>query len=424
MIKPTVGHVVLFQPSKPSDQPLRDQPFAATISYVWGDRMVNLAYVDQNGTAGNATSVTLLQDDDVGSDRGYFAYWMPFQVEQADKAAKEAEHGIKAGDTVRLRSGGPLMVVESVSGQSVVCMWAGEYFNRESFKAATLDKVQSGAAADVKLEHPSGSAVKNDGEGEAQPSPSSVVPRIRVVTDGGLTKVYDHATGEEIKLVQALRMEHHKGGRMYARVETLAQVATATVVSDAEVEAVSPDTARSKGPVWEAYEGPVLAASDQPLVFTVKGELSEADLARFRASWDDAAVKIAHNGDVTITAPNVSISGSVKLGEDGPLLAEGTMQTAAQTEGLDIGGAVRALNAGMRLKRRVWGDVWLALSPGTPALQADKFWAGPNRDYAASRESGTAHVLPSVTVKLETGEIVMGWAANPVDLLAQDWCVV
>jgi hypothetical protein len=86
MIKPTVGRVVLFQPHKPIELPLRDQPFAATISYVWGDRMVNLSYVDQNGTAGNATSVALLQDDDVPSDRGYFAYWMPHQKVQAAKA--------------------------------------------------------------------------------------------------------------------------------------------------------------------------------------------------------------------------------------------------------------------------------------------------------------------------------------------------
>ena len=86
MIKPTIGRVVWFQPAKPADQPLRDQPFAALITYVWSDHMVNLAAFDQNGVPFAATSVTLIQEeDDTYPAYGNFAQWMPYQVGQAKK---------------------------------------------------------------------------------------------------------------------------------------------------------------------------------------------------------------------------------------------------------------------------------------------------------------------------------------------------
>ncbi|RKP44771.1 DUF2829 domain-containing protein [Pararobbsia silviterrae] len=93
---------------------------------------------------------------------------------------------------------------------------------------------------------------------------------------------------------------------------------------------------------------------------------------------------------------------------------------------MDIGGAIAALKDGERVARRGWNgkDMWLALSPGVSAVPADKFWARPNRAYAASTESGAADVLPSVTMKTATGEILMGWLASQTDLLANDWFVL
>ena len=86
MIKPTIGRVVWFQPAKSEDEPLREQPFAALITYVWNDHMVNLAVFDQNGAPFSATSVTLIQEeDDTQPASGYFAQWMPYQVGQAKK---------------------------------------------------------------------------------------------------------------------------------------------------------------------------------------------------------------------------------------------------------------------------------------------------------------------------------------------------
>jgi len=85
VIKPSIGRVVWFQPGKSIEQPLRDQPFAAIVAYVWNDRMINLAYFNENGEPRNATSVTLLQDDDQTPGHGHFAEWMPFQKGQAAK---------------------------------------------------------------------------------------------------------------------------------------------------------------------------------------------------------------------------------------------------------------------------------------------------------------------------------------------------
>lgn len=87
MISPTIGRVVWFQPSKPAEQPLRDQPYTALVTYVWSDTMVNLAVFDQNGSPFAATSVKLLQDEDASPENGHFAEWMPFQKGQAAKAA-------------------------------------------------------------------------------------------------------------------------------------------------------------------------------------------------------------------------------------------------------------------------------------------------------------------------------------------------
>jgi hypothetical protein len=82
MIPPTIGRVVWFTPSV-NDETRFDvkQPLAAFVTYVWHDRLVNLTVFSQDGTTPPAqkTSVTLLQDDDLKPETGYFASWMPYQ---------------------------------------------------------------------------------------------------------------------------------------------------------------------------------------------------------------------------------------------------------------------------------------------------------------------------------------------------------
>jgi Protein of unknown function (DUF2829) len=93
--------------------------------------------------------------------------------------------------------------------------------------------------------------------------------------------------------------------------------------------------------------------------------------------------------------------------------------------GINFGQSLEILKAGGTVARAGWNGkgMWLANSPGSKALPADKFWAGPNRAYAES-QGGTADVLPCITMKTATGEILMGWLASQSDMLAEDWVQV
>lgn len=82
--------------------PARAQPYAAIVVHVWHDRMVNLAYFDQNGVPKAETSVRLLQDDDTSYPNDNHAQWMPYQVGQASKAWKEADTTVLAGGSGKL----------------------------------------------------------------------------------------------------------------------------------------------------------------------------------------------------------------------------------------------------------------------------------------------------------------------------------
>lgn len=94
-------------------------------------------------------------------------------------------------------------------------------------------------------------------------------------------------------------------------------------------------------------------------------------------------------------------------------------------EGMSFGDALKALKAGAKVGRKGWNGkgMWLALSRGNDSLEAAKFWAEPNRRYAEGM-GGFAPVLPCITMKTATGEILMGWLASQTDMLAEDWEVV
>ena len=98
MIKPTIGRVVWLWPSAElqanpnlnlaySDKTM---PLAATVAYVWSDRLVNLSAVDQNGKPFGLTSVTLLQGDETYNPMGSYCEWMPYQKGQARRDAAAA----------------------------------------------------------------------------------------------------------------------------------------------------------------------------------------------------------------------------------------------------------------------------------------------------------------------------------------------
>lgn len=122
IITPTPGRVVWYRPSRDEIDAQQfayfdeTQPLAATVGYVWNDRMVNLSVVDQNGATFRRTSVQLVQDgDETPNGLTPFAEWVQHQKGQAAKP----EHGSQPVEIVTADGGtneGP-GVHGSVSGQ-------------------------------------------------------------------------------------------------------------------------------------------------------------------------------------------------------------------------------------------------------------------------------------------------------------------
>jgi hypothetical protein len=83
MIHPSIGRVVWFYQTTP-DKP-GFQPEAAMVTYVHGDRMVNLVVFGPYGQPRGVTSVPLVQPEDVNTCVGFYCTWMPFQVGQAQR---------------------------------------------------------------------------------------------------------------------------------------------------------------------------------------------------------------------------------------------------------------------------------------------------------------------------------------------------
>jgi hypothetical protein len=89
-----------------------------------------------------------------------------------------------------------------------------------------------------------------------------------------------------------------------------------------------------------------------------------------------------------------------------------------------IGWAIKQMHDGKKVRRAGWNGkgMWLAYYPGAMhGLPAEYFWSPANQEYARSQPDGTAKVLPCITMKTATGEILMGWLASQTDLLATDW---
>ena len=86
MIEPTVGRVVLYNPDAVDNKQhvnYNGQPMAATVAYVWNERMVNLSVVDHDGKQFSLTSVPFAQDDDAVTPG--MCEWMDYQKGQAAK---------------------------------------------------------------------------------------------------------------------------------------------------------------------------------------------------------------------------------------------------------------------------------------------------------------------------------------------------
>ncbi len=94
--------------------------------------------------------------------------------------------------------------------------------------------------------------------------------------------------------------------------------------------------------------------------------------------------------------------------------------------GMTFGLALEALKLGKKVARAGWNGkgMWLSLSgDGVREIPAGAFWSDNNAEYAAE-QGGAAKVLPCITMKTATGEILMGWLASQSDMLAADWEIV
>ncbi len=71
--------------------------------------------------------------------------------------------------------------------------------------------------------------------------------------------------------------------------------------------------------------------------------------------------------------------------------------------------------------------MWIALSASAPfpitIPQEAQIWSESIHRYVADN-GGDATVLPCITMKTDTGEILMGWLASQTDMLADDWQII
>jgi hypothetical protein len=99
-----------------------------------------------------------------------------------------------------------------------------------------------------------------------------------------------------------------------------------------------------------------------------------------------------------------------------------------QPNAMTFGDALVMLKDGKKVARAGWNGkgMWLSLSGPLAGrrISHEQFWSGNNGDFARTQPDGQAMVLPCITMKTATGEILMGWLASQSDMLAEDWQVV
>ena len=97
-------------------------------------------------------------------------------------------------------------------------------------------------------------------------------------------------------------------------------------------------------------------------------------------------------------------------------------------QNMTFGMAIEALKSGKKVARIGWNGkgMWLSLSGhgGGSLVHWSDFWSTNNANFAAAQEEQSAIVLPCITMKTATGEILMGWLASQTDMLVEDWLVI
>ncbi|POR42541.1 DUF2829 domain-containing protein [Methylobacterium sp. V23] len=173
----------------------------------------------------------------------------------------------------------------------------------------------------------------------------------------------------------------------------------------------------------------------------VRLDLDPSDERGLIAIVDDGGALIPIKVPADITARGVPQAGSMlvryapdKAHPEGYLsfsprgaFDAGNTSLGQAVRDLAFGQAIAALKAGSRVAREGWNGkgMWLSLSGPLPGREIafENFWSSNNSEFAR-QNGGSATVLPCITMKTATGEILMGWLASQTDMLAEDWCVV
>lgn len=89
---------------------------------------------------------------------------------------------------------------------------------------------------------------------------------------------------------------------------------------------------------------------------------------------------------------------------------------------MNFGEALEAAKSGARIWRERWNgkNMFVAYSPGSENLSADKFWSPANREWV-EENGGSCDVEPCFTIKTTQNTISMGWRPTSADMLANDW---
>lgn len=151
---------------------------------------------------------------------------------------------------------------------------------------------------------------------------------------------------------------------------------------------------------------------------------AERAYCAYNAAGDPATAGLNFRGDPCPTWH--ALPENVRAKWEGAVAAVIATTGPFPMDGLTFGAAIAALKSGYRVCRSGWNGkgMWLALScDGGRETKAEHFWNPHNRAYAESN-GGTATVLPCITMRTATGEILMGWLASQTDMLANDWQIV
>lgn len=88
---------------------------------------------------------------------------------------------------------------------------------------------------------------------------------------------------------------------------------------------------------------------------------------------------------------------------------------------MKFGEALELAKQGRAVARSGWNGkgMWISYSPGAEKLPAASLWGTANRKFA--EQKGEVRVLPYLTMRTASGDLLLGWLASQSDMLSDDW---